>query len=484
MIGYLGKYYIYMGLVSLFKDTKDYNNSDIIHNNNNTNDTIDNNTIINQTDFTKSLQMKIDEKYIFFILCGIYFLCIILSILFYYSFKYYIFEKNNNENKFNCFENCCIWNSFFKIFNCSFYIEKIKVENTKKRDNCTLCGETIKNYCDNVWSSIVNFFCLFGEKKQYKCCCCCCEYNKEDYDKDTQFFCYCYQEKGCCEWIDKFITNESQQEIIPSIILYFLSRLSSIGSEQDFNEKNDNLNIQQGKFILLFIFCFLSYLSFFIASTIYKKCIKHRNKKYLYRILINSIKLYSLEFLFLQFSVSFGLSISIGYLKDSGKKNKWYNSNNLCCSMIFNKLFFFTFNYYCSNASENNGTNELLLSQSTLITIYLFIIDIIVYLIKYLVSKTLKKLYIIQLVFSSVIGFVVFFTFIWSIISNFIIALISLKVCICEKEQCFCNCCCCDEHSLCRGCYSENCKKSCFQYNVSLFVYKCLDKFDLIKYNY
>jgi hypothetical protein len=51
--------------------------------------------------------------------------------------------------------------------------------------------------------------------------------------------------------LDKFITNDIQKEIIPSMVLYFLSRLVTIGSEEDFNNKKDNL--EQGEFILDFI---------------------------------------------------------------------------------------------------------------------------------------------------------------------------------------------------------------------------------------
>jgi hypothetical protein len=91
-----------------------------------------------------------------------------------------------------------------------------------------------------------------SQKKKFKCKCSnCCKYNEDDYDKDTQNFCYYYQEKSFCEWLDKFITNDIQKEIIPSMVLYFLSRLVTIGSEEDFNNKKDNL--EQGEFILDFI---------------------------------------------------------------------------------------------------------------------------------------------------------------------------------------------------------------------------------------
>jgi len=82
-----------------------------------------------------------------------------------------------------------------------------------------LCGETIQNYCSNVCANSIGLICN-NKIKEFKCKCCnCCEYNEEDYDKDTQYFCYCYQEKGFCEWLDKFITKDIQKEIIPSMVL-------------------------------------------------------------------------------------------------------------------------------------------------------------------------------------------------------------------------------------------------------------------------
>jgi len=215
MMGYLSKFYIYKLLLYLFKVSEDYTNynddeSDLIINNtntiNNTNDIITNNnitinnTIINETiNLTNTFKMSIDEKYVFLILCAIYIILILLSIILYSIFKCYIFENKNSEKcNFKC-NKCCICKIFFKIINCVFYIENIEVKNSKKTKNCKLCGETIQNYCSNVCANSIGLICN-NKIKEFKCKCCnCCEYNEEDYDKDTQYFCFCYQEKGFCE---------------------------------------------------------------------------------------------------------------------------------------------------------------------------------------------------------------------------------------------------------------------------------------------
>ena len=452
LIGYLGKYYFYMLLVFLFKDSKDNNISSIILDDIYTNNTI-NNIIINQNDYTKTFEMKINEKYLFLIIYGFYVLCIILSIIFYYIFKCCIFEENKNYNQTKVSD---IWKTFFKIFNCHFYIEKTKVESKKKIGCCKLCCETFKNYCDNECTNWIKYF--FCE--DFKCCSCCCVYNEDDYDKETQLFCYCYQEKGYCEWLDKFITNETQKEIIPSIILYFISRLVSLGIEQDFNDKNEDLNINQNKFILLFLLYFLIYLIINTVLWILKNRLLLLLKnnfsicyKKIYKLVLSE------TFIVLVSTSINGFISSIGYFQDSGKSNKTYNSNNLYSSIIFNKLFFFSFNYYCTNVSENIGKNELLLSQSTLITIYIFIEDLIIFLIKHLASKNLRTLYLIQLVFSSIIGVFIGVICFLCILFYLLFCLKSLELYTCHEGYCLLECCCCNKNSLkCKSCYSQYCE--------------------------
>ena len=281
MLGYIGKYGIYYFLINLFQKKNNSKNnyiiSDINFNNNETNnnntstinnsitdDIFSNNTFANQTNFTYFLQMNINEKYIYLIIIVIYALSIIISIIFYQIFKCVVFIKKEKINNFKCFDFCCIWKTFFVIFNCIFYIESIEVK-SKNKNCCILCGETIRNYCDIGCCSIINLF--YYEKNTCKCCCCCCEYNEEHYDKSTQCFCFCYQEKSFCSWIDKFFTNELQEEVIPCMKFYLLARLASIGSEQQLKQNY----INQSKFIIMFIIGFFIFCIFSVLMRFTKK---------------------------------------------------------------------------------------------------------------------------------------------------------------------------------------------------------------------
>lgn len=488
MAAYISKFYIYKLLIYLFKDSEDnitYNidsdtmfntnstitdviinnnisNSDIINDNNTVNDTLFN-ISINSNDY---LEMKIEEKYIYLIICGIYILCIILSIILYTIFEYCIFEKRNNNAKSKNNNNCCVSKIFFKIFNCDFYIENIKVKNSKKAKNCKLCGETIKNYCSNVCANSIKSFCTLI-KKDFKCNCCnCCKYNEEDYDKDTQCFCYCYQEKGCCEWLDKFITNDVQMQIIPSMIIYFFSRLSAIGCELYYENEKENFNIDQSKFVAIFILMFLVYL-LIILMNIFLLQWSNDDKKSLAFQLLNSF--YSEQFYILFFISCYGLIASITYLI---KKDDDYLFN-----IILNKMFFFSFNYYCTNVSENTEKNEILSSQSALISIYKIIINLIIYLIKYFTSKNLKTLYIIQFVFSSIGVLFTSIIFLWILFSIVLCVLMRNECCVCYEGKFLCKCCCCDKNSLrCKYCYSHLCEKSCSYCQFPKICNKCFGK--------
>lgn len=272
-------------------------------------------------------------------------------------------KKHKNKNK----GKCCVWKSFFQIFNCIFYIESTDVENKNKIGNCKLCGETFKNYCDNCY-----------------CSCFCCKYNKDDYDKDSQLFCFCYQEKGYCDWIDKFLANDIQKELLLCMILYFISKLKTIGYEKEMKNINENEGfnlLEKMEFTIYLIFapCILNYIrgkEDFINNKLSKIMIK----EFIYLLLFTSIS----EI------VIFALDKKIGF-------------RNLYYILIINKLFLFSLNYFCLNLAKNNERNEFLLSQSTLITIYLSIIEGIINLINYLIGENLDLIYNIQIKLSYIL---------------------------------------------------------------------------------
>ena len=359
----------------------------LYHENENSNHTEKNET--NQTDLIYFLQdnftnitnenqlYRYNERTMFLFFCAAYIICCIVSILVYKFFtcillvkKEKIKKRNPKSNYSKCFEICCIWKYFFEIFNCNLYIESTAVESENKKGNCKLCGETIKNYCNNCY-----------------CKCCCCKYNKDDFDKNSQFFCYCYEEKGCFEWIDNFLSNDIQKELLPLMMIYFLSKLVIIGSERDLIYSNENNSFNAGEKLVFIWYVLLCSLFFGVLN---KK--KTEPNKKLSEIMMK-------EFLNILF-IECIFTIFVKYII-----KKELNFNNTYIVFIINRLCLFSFNYYCITISKYNGKKEILLSQSTLIVIYFFLINKIVDLIVYILGDDLNHLYNAQIVFSSIIGF-------------------------------------------------------------------------------
>ena len=149
-------------------------------------------------------------------------------------------------------------------------------------------------------------------------------------------------------------------------------------------------------------------------------------------------------------------------MKNDGIYNKYYNIDSLYISIKYYKVLFFVFNYYCTNISENNGKKELLTSQSTLVTIYIIIINLIIYLIRYAFNKNLKSLYKIQFFFTIFISIIIYLLLIMYLISKVFLILEKYNCYICKEGNVICKCCCCDESSsICKCCYSQCCKKYC-----------------------
>ena len=281
--GYLGKYRISM-LFSKLRDKHD-DNTIIDNNTNSTNFTNFYFYFSNETNDNNSYSLgAYDDKTLYLFICGIYVSFILISIILYSIFECCIISKKKNEiiddsesiNSINIekknsntkkgicekiFECCCIHKLYFEIFNCLLYIESNRIDNNIRSIRCrTACGETIKHYCNEVFCNI-----LSNEENEIKCCCPCCkDYNEEDYDKQVQCFCYCYQEKGCCSWIDKFITNEIQKEIVPFMILYFISNLIIIGCENEYEHMivNNEFNFEKKKGFFFSFFWFIYYFHY------------------------------------------------------------------------------------------------------------------------------------------------------------------------------------------------------------------------------
>ena len=98
----------------------------------------------------------------------------------------------------------------------------------------------------------------------------------------------------------------------------------------------------------------------------------------------------------LLFDGLFSLVFSSLYLSDSDN-DIFENNNFVLVPILINKFYYFTLIFYCLSYSEEKRKFELI-SSSTLISVYLFIINTIISLIRTYIP--LKVLYIIQLIFA------------------------------------------------------------------------------------
>jgi len=112
------------------------------------------------------------------------------------------------------------------------------------------------------------------------CCCCnCIEYNEEDFKKDKQFFCYCYQAKRSSSWLNKCLTNEIQQKIVPYLLEYFILRFCIIGFEKQFEINQIDFEIKENYiFILVFI---ATFFLFFYLTLSFNKIMRIFDEKFI-----------------------------------------------------------------------------------------------------------------------------------------------------------------------------------------------------------
>lgn len=419
------------------------------------------------------------DKFLYLCICGIYFIFILLSIVLYSIFKCCIIvkkEEKNIKNEINDIKNSnpnepeknetsescsnkylycfCAYKFFFELCNCLIYIESFIISNNVKRVGCCrLCSESIKQYCNDALCNILN-----NEENRINCCPCCNNYNEDDYEKSVQFFCYCYKEEGFCSWITKFFINETQKEIIPCMILYFISKLMIIGSERIYEDtlEHNSSDIKKKKsFLYSFGIVFLCFqvISYYIKK-MKKKLVKKENINCFGKFIKYSNEIVIGIYINIFYNSFLNINFASNYLRGKFKKES-DKDISIYLSILYNKFFIFQLNYYCVNKAKEN-TN--LLSQSTLITIYLTISDLIITGIN-LIFKDIQTLLLIQIIFSG-------FVYLIFLLALYLFSLKNSGIVIYFNGICLCECCCCNEFSNCCYClycdnkcsYHENCK--------------------------
>ena len=192
-----------------------------------------------------------DKKIYFESIIILYASSIILSICF-YSIFVCIFTKNKKDQAGdNVYRICQV---------CGFIIYSEQV--TLKKESCCrckclqLCCESTKNCCNEAACVLINnFFCDAGCEC---CCCCCCDYDPEHYDKNEEFFCYCYKTQRKSFWCNNFLTNKAQKKLVPYMMEYFLLQLTTIGLEQQYEDYKGKF-VHRKTFTSIFLGSFILY---------------------------------------------------------------------------------------------------------------------------------------------------------------------------------------------------------------------------------
>ena len=277
-----------------------------------------------------------DKIYFFYCIVGIYALFIILSLFLYKGFRL-IFKKNKPKKKDSlkniCKKICdCIKckkndeevkdkdkHNIYRICGYIIYTEK---KNIKKKNNigcCTLCCESTKNYSDEVShgccccccfccyeDNICKILCGFCNciKAIFICLCCCCcdesscdefecedcccsdycmccdcEYNEKDYDKNSQFFCYCYQAQRKSFWCNKFFTNQTQKKIFPFMIEYFILQIMAVGFEKQIEIYQEKQHVHIKTLTSVFLITFFLYFYFSLSFTKFMNSFDEENEE-------------------------------------------------------------------------------------------------------------------------------------------------------------------------------------------------------------
>ena len=302
-----------------------------------------------------------------------------------------------------------------------------KNSDSNKNNNKIGKNEKVKNKNNDKYDE---------EKEDRSCCNSCCEYKESDYRKNQQFFCYCYQAQRKSYWFNKFLTNDIQKKLVPFMIEYFFLEILICAFEQQYFfrfENNDNSNSNANKTSITniiytdnnkthnytnnndsnnffindfynFLIFILSFFLFFYLTLSFHKIINFTyepEKKNMEEGGFQNLRNLSLGILggthgVLLFDGLFSLVFSSLYLSDSDN-DIFENNNFVLVPILINKFYYFTLIFYCLSYSEEKRKFELI-SSSTLISVYLFIINTIISLIRTYIP--LKVLYIIQLIFA------------------------------------------------------------------------------------
>ena len=313
----------------------------------------------------------------------IYIASILLSIILYWIFTC-IFKENEKHNKNKNYTVCNIF---------GFTIYEQKKSNNKKSICCEhlrLFCKSYKNCCDEVVFDV-------KDKPDAKSLCC-CKYDSVDYQKDSEFFCYCYKKKRQCKWFNEYITSDAQKKLVPKLIGYFFLQISSIYSIRRFNINSINKNNYYNDYnelvimyiILISSFIFYLFITLYFGRHINNKINKDNNKTKVKKI-SNEITNGMEGVIFFNGVYSFIITLLYFFINNKKYNTLFEDNYYLYITVLMNKFYYFTFIYYNLSISEDKKGLDLM-SGATLISFYLliwnFFMDFLINYVKfnYLVS--------------------------------------------------------------------------------------------------
>ena len=351
-------------------------------------------------------------------------------------------SKKEKEEEKERLKGCCQCLKINEMCGNIIYFERVNLNQNKNSKAC----------CRLFIESINNYFCNL--------CCCCYRYEKIHFEKNKQCFCYCYQEKGFCDYINEFVVNDIQRQIVFCVILYFISKLATIGTKNNYENilKNSDILEEMLAFILSLggIFVILSF--FIILLDKCGCCLQKKNNEHTNDICFKYLKkfnktLIGIIFIFIC-NVLFGFAHSYYFIEKNLNDDNLDNEEKsqerifLYITVLTNAYFVFLLNYYCLVLANTQKTFEILFTPSILLTIYNFIMDGLVMVIQLLSEEIL---YYIQFIISGIFS-------ILTII--FLIRITSMfnKFSDYDKGNYSCKCCFCNKENLC---YNDCCRSNC-----------------------
>ena len=353
---------------------------------------------------------KYDKRYFLYATMISFSISLIISICLYQLFKITIFEYDETKEEKEKIIKIC------QVCGYLIYSEKKKPLEPAKKNCCVLCCESFQNCCTETFCKFLKDLELCDDC-DFRCTCSCCQYDPRDYNKKIEKFCYCYKTNRKSYWCNKFMTNKTQQKIFPYMLEYFLLQLTTIGFEKQYEKYKNIANDHRKTWLVVFISTFVLYFYFTLS---FAKMFKDKEKKVKKFDLITKL---SNEVLggthgILLFNAVFSLIFSSFYLSYMSDEVKDYlfrdNLNIIFIPILMNKFYYFTLNYYCIYQAEKYKKFDII-SNSSLISIYIAIWNLIITVIKSLIPEQTDEndynyknvLYIIQIVFSSLPSLVV-----------------------------------------------------------------------------